>query len=88
VKVLNKKFETNDFGCFYFNNTEVNKVHLALSLVIVVTKDLISEAEKEIITRSQWLSPNDLRMQLDNNDLELENWSELVFNLIEAKINN
>lgn len=86
-KFLVNKFTTNNFGCFYCNESDVDKVHLALSIIIAVNKSEITEAEKDIITRSEWLSGKNLRTLIDNDEIELENWSKLVFGLIEAKLN-
>lgn len=84
--VLNKKFNESNFGCFYCNDKDVDKVHLALSMIIAIPKHLLGNCEQGIITNGQWLTGKQLGLFIDNGEIKLENWSKLVFNLITAKL--
>jgi predicted NUDIX family phosphoesterase len=85
-RALINKFNESNFGCFYCNVEEVEKVHLALSMVMSVPRHLLGDLEQGIITNGQWRSASQLRILIDNGELKLENWSKLVFNLITAKL--
>jgi predicted NUDIX family phosphoesterase len=85
-KLLIKKFNESNFGCFYCNEKDVDKVHLALSLIISIPRQLLGESEKGIITNGRWLSVEELKIAIQEDEVKLENWSKLVFNLIETKL--
>lgn len=86
-RTLINKFNESNFGCFYCNVEEVEKVHLALSMVMSVPRHLLGDLEQGIITNGRWMSTSQLGIYINNGDIKLENWSNLVFNLITAKLN-
>jgi predicted NUDIX family phosphoesterase len=85
-KTLINKFNESNFGCFYCNVEEVEKVHLALSMVMAVPRQLLGELEQGIITNGRWMSASQLDICINKGEIKLENWSKLVYNLITAKL--
>lgn len=72
------KLSGNNCSVMYSNRTEVDRVHLAVSVFLGLDKADLGAMEKGVITRGTWMSFDDLQTSMQEQLFELENWSRMV----------
>jgi predicted NUDIX family phosphoesterase len=87
LNCINYKYETNNFGLIYMRSSEVEKVHIGLSMFLKINRKHITDLEKNVICNGVWLPIEEIKNKIINKEISLENWSKLVFDII-IKENN
>lgn len=82
-----KKLRGDDFGLIHHNGTDVDKVHLGISMLIGVDPSDLNAHEENVITRSRWMSFEEIQEAAANNEIEIEHWTRMVLQMIEAYFN-
>ena len=74
--------ETNNFNIIYDPSNDVGKVHLGLTMFVVVDREEFGEVEHGVIERGQWMKTEDLINANENMGVTLENWSLIVLEAV------
>lgn len=74
--------ETNNFNIIYDPSNDVGKVHLGLTMFVVVDREEFGEVEHGVIERGQWMKTEDLINASENMEVALENWSLIVLEVV------
>lgn len=72
----------NNFNIIYDPTDDVGKVHLGISMFVKVDPKAFGEVEQGVIERGQWMSVEDLHTSREEGNLQLENWSSLLLDII------
>lgn len=85
-KIKNAFLEEN-FGLIHCRQTNVDKVHLGLSLVFQVDHSLVTKTEENVISKGQWLTIGEIYEKAFSGEIELESWSKIVLQTINLQQN-
>lgn len=80
------KYATENFGCIHCRDNEVGKVHIGLTMFLMIDKKHITSTEKDVVCNGQWLSIDNIKKLTEAKEISLESWSRLVFNLIVSEM--
>lgn len=72
----------------YDDSDPVGAVHLGLHMTISVHPNRITQLEHGVITQGKWLSLSELKNAINNNSIELENWSNTYYQTLVPKTKN
>lgn len=85
-KIKRAFFEEN-FGLIHCRITEVDKVHLGLSLIFNVDYCRVTKTEENVISKGDWLTIGEIYEKAVNKEIELETWSKMVLHAINLRDN-
>lgn len=82
--VFSELISQGKVALMYNNQSEVDRVHLAVSIILPVDKEVIMSKphEADIITRGQWLTFEKLQEMGQTSEVEIEFWSQMVLSAI------
>lgn len=80
--VISYKYDTNNFGLIHIRANDVGRVHIGLSMFLKINKKDMNDLEKDVICNGEWLSIDSIKNKVINNEINLENWSKFVFDIV------
>lgn len=80
-KIKQALMEEN-FGLIHCRQTDVDKVHLGLSLVFQVDHTRVAKTEENVISKGEWLTVGEIYQKALSGEIELENWTKIVLQTI------
>lgn len=81
-QVYRRNLDTGNFNIIYDPSNDVGKVHLGLTMFVVVEREHFGEVEHGVIERGQWMKTEDLINANENMEVALENWSLIVLEVV------
>lgn len=81
---LNSTTEGIEQNCFivYSDADEVGRVHLGYCFILAVARHRMGPTEANVINKGEWLSLEELVGRVSNNEIELEQWSDMVLRML------
>jgi predicted NUDIX family phosphoesterase len=78
IEKIKDLFQESRFMVMYNNRSNVDKVHLAIHFHMDVEVESLGKHEEGVITKGEWLTPRELRLKFDNQEIDLEHWSRMA----------
>lgn len=78
AKIYREKLETSNFNILLDNTNDVGKVHIGLTMFVVVDRNELGQVEQGVIERGTWMSVSQMAHDASIGELQLENWSRIV----------
>ena len=78
AKIYREKLETSNFNILLDNTNDVGKVHIGLTMFVVVDRNELGQVEQGVIERGTWMSVSQMVHDALAGELQLENWSRIV----------
>lgn len=84
---IKRALAEENFGLIHARATDVDKVHLGLSLVFNVDHSRVTKTEENVISKGEWLTFGEIYEKALSNEIELETWSKMVLQTINLRDN-
>lgn len=75
---------TKNFSLLLDQTNDVGKVHLGIAMFVTIDPALLGAVEHGVIERGRWISVEEINRMRDTNELDLENWSRIVMDVVNA----
>lgn len=85
-KILDNLLSDN-FGMIYSHGSEVDRVHLGISMIFHVNYQDVRKTEDNVISKGEWLTLGEIYQKIADSEIEVENWTKIVLETISSHLN-
>lgn len=69
------------------DDTDVDKVHLGIPMILTLNGRELIEMEEGVITKGEWKTISEINESVESGEIQLEAWSNIMLNIIEETLN-